>query len=169
MVLQQSNACKSSLSMPNTEASVDRLTFCHATLDPDWSNKKSFPAVLVEPVKVLGRKAIDLRIMDDPFFDVLPNFIRYNRFTMKRWILNNCKDYVSTSIEHKETELMAEFKSEVDKLAKVYIDERDKAVEAFDVERESHGETARPLDMRLLRLKFLDMQQNGNAVGQECL
>jgi hypothetical protein len=74
--------------------------------------------------------------MDDPFFDVLPNFIRYNRFTMKRWLLNNCKDYVPVSIETKETELMAELKIEVDKLAEVYVDERDKAMEAINEERE---------------------------------
>jgi hypothetical protein len=140
------------------ETSADRLIYRYATLDPDWSNKKSFPEVLVGPVKALGRKAIDLRIMDDPFFDVLPNFIRYNRFTMRRWILNNCKDYVSTSIEHKETELMAELKSEVDKLAEVYIDERDKAVETLNEERESYIETACPLDPESLSPGFSNVR-----------
>lgn len=146
MVLDQTNSCESSLLYSVHEGSADQHIRLFIMLDPDWSNKKSFPEVLVEPVKALGRKAIDLRIMDDPFFDVLPNFIRYNRFTMKRWILNNCKDYVSTSIEHKETELMAELKLEVDKLAEVYIDERDKAVENLNEERESHTKAACGID-----------------------
>jgi hypothetical protein len=105
---------------------------CPYPIDPDWENKKSFPNAMVEPVKTLGRKAIDLRIMDDRLFDVMPNFIHYNRFTMKRWMLNNCKDYLLTSIDNKEREIISELKAEIDSLADRYIQDWEKQAEEFE-------------------------------------
>lgn len=95
----------------------------------DKTNKKQFPEVLVAPGQALGRKAIDLRIMDEPFFDVLPQFTIYNRFTMKKWLLNNCKDYVPVSIANLEVKIMAELQVEIDMLAVAYELERDTAID----------------------------------------
>lgn len=48
-----------------------------------WSDKKRFPDAMREPMMDLGRKAIQLRVLDDPLFDAMPKFIEYNRYTMK--------------------------------------------------------------------------------------
>jgi hypothetical protein len=87
-------------------------------------NKKVFPEVLIAPARALGHKAIDLRIMDDAFFDVVANFIEYNRFTMKRWLLSNCNDYVPVSIVNLEEKILAELQIEIDVLAVDYVQER---------------------------------------------
>jgi hypothetical protein len=84
--------------------------------------KKVFPQDLVAPSKAVGHKAIDLRIMDDPFFDVVaPYHIGYNRFTMKKWLLNNCKDYLPVSIANLEEKILAELQIEIDVLAVDYM------------------------------------------------
>ena len=95
----------------------------------DQSNKKSFPEALVAPCKALGHKAIDLRIMDNPFFDVIPKFIFYNRFTMRRWLLTNCRDYVPVSIANLEDKILQQMQTEIDILAIDYTQERDALIE----------------------------------------
>lgn len=93
--------------------------------------KKVFPQDLVAPSKAVGHKAIDLRIMDDPFFDVVaPYHIGYNRFTMKKWLLNNCKDYLPVSIASLEEKILAELQIEIDVLAVDYM-------QAFEEESKS--------------------------------
>lgn len=104
--------------------------------DPDWSNKRTFPPTLIDPVKALGHKAIDLRVMDEPFFDVMPQFIRYNRFTMKKWMLNNCREYLPVSIAEKEKPILKELEAEIARVAPGQIEERNVAVEAWQAERE---------------------------------
>lgn len=103
--------------------------------------KKVFPQDLVEPSKAVGRKAIDLRIVDDPFFDVVaPYHIGYNRFTMKKWLLNNCKDYLPVSIANLEDKILAELQIEIDVLAVDYM-------QAFEEESKSCRSSLSPLPL----------------------
>lgn len=54
--------------------------------DLEWKKireAKKFPEAFKPLVLAVGKKAVDLGIVGDALFDVMPFLIRYNRFTMK--------------------------------------------------------------------------------------
>lgn len=54
--------------------------------DEDWKaikDAKKFPEAFKPLIHTMGQKAVELGLIGDALYDVLPFVIRYNRFTMK--------------------------------------------------------------------------------------
>lgn len=54
--------------------------------DDDWKaikDAKKFPESFKPLIHTMGQKAVELGLIGDSLYDVLPFVIRYNRFTMK--------------------------------------------------------------------------------------
>lgn len=61
-------------------------TDIYAVTDEDWKaikDAKKFPEAFKPLIHTMGQKAVELGLIGDTLYDVLPFVIRYNRFTMK--------------------------------------------------------------------------------------
>ncbi|KAJ9111778.1 hypothetical protein QFC22_006437 [Naganishia vaughanmartiniae] len=112
---------------------VNNIT--QALSDENWRNIKAakrFPEQFKDPMFEVGKKAVELGLVGDALYDTLPLIIRYNRFTMKKYVLDKMRDY--------QIEYYANTKREVLPILKAAIDNTmEKQMSDYNAQQETYG------------------------------
>ncbi|KAJ9091186.1 hypothetical protein QFC21_007307 [Naganishia friedmannii] len=94
-----------------------QLTSVGTVSDDDWKQIKAakrFPDQFKDPMYEVGKKAVELGLVGDALYETLPLIIRYNRFTMKKYVLDKMKDYQTEYYETVKRETLPVLKAAIE-------------------------------------------------------
>ncbi|KAJ9091247.1 hypothetical protein QFC21_007283 [Naganishia friedmannii] len=94
-----------------------QLTSVGTVSDDDWKQIKAakrFPDQFKDPMYEVGKKAVELGVVGDALYETLPLIIRYNRFTMKKYVLDKMKDYQTEYYETVKRETLPVLKAAIE-------------------------------------------------------